>query len=80
MNWSDIEKFLAKENPLNNIPEIDFVPVRHGRWIIKHDPIKDPKGYFIRIVCSNCDLHTGEKSNYCPGCGAKMDGEEAPHA
>ena len=49
--------------------------VVNGRWIFKHDPITDPKGYFVRIVCSNCDLHTGQKSNYCPQCGAKMDGE-----
>ncbi len=49
-------------------------PVVHGRWIFKHNPIEDPKGYFIRIVCSECNLHTGQKSNYCPNCGAKMDG------
>lgn len=50
--------------------------VVHGRWIFKHNPIKDPKGYFIRIVCSECNLHTGQKSNYCPQCGAKMDLED----
>lgn len=53
----------------------DWMPVVHGRWIFKHNPITDPKGYFIRIVCSECNLHTGQKSNYCPQCGAKMDGE-----
>ena len=55
-------------------PTVDAVEVVHGRWIFKHDPITDPKGYFIRIVCSKCNLHTGQKSNYCPQCGAKMDG------
>lgn len=54
---------------------VDAVEVVHGQWIVKHNPITDPKGYFIRIVCSQCDLHTGQKSNYCPQCGAKMDGE-----
>ena len=52
----------------------EAVEVVHGRWIFKHNPITDPKGYFIRIVCSECNLHTGQKSNYCPQCGAKMDG------
>ena len=56
-------------------PTIDAQPVKHGRWIFKHNPITDPKKYFIRIVCSECNLHTGQKSNYCPNCGARMDGE-----
>ena len=55
-------------------PTVDAVEVVHGRWIFKHNPITDPKRYFIRIVCSECDLHTGQVSNYCPNCGAKMDG------
>ena len=66
-----------KEAP-NLTPGVDVVKVKHGRWIFKHNPITDPKGYFIRIVCSECNLHTGQKSNYCPQCGAKMDGEERP--
>ena len=58
---------------IDTIPRVDAVEVVHGRWIFKHNPITDPKRYFIRIVCSNCNLHTGQKSNYCPCCGAKMD-------
>lgn len=54
-------------------PTADSVEVVHGEWLFKHNPITDPKGYFVRIVCSECDLHTGQKSNYCPNCGAKMD-------
>jgi len=59
---------------LDRCPTVQAVEVVHGRWIFKHNPIEDPKGYFIRIVCSECNLHTGQKSNYCPQCGAKMDG------
>lgn len=54
-------------------PTADVVEVRHGRWIFEHDIFNDPKGYFIRIVCSECGLKTGQISNYCPMCGAKMD-------
>ena len=59
---------------IDTMPKVDAVEVVHGRWIFKHNPITDPKKYFIRIVCSECNLHTGQKSNYCPNCGAKMDG------
>lgn len=47
---------------------------RHGKWNYKWDAELDPKRLFVRIVCSECNLHTGQKSNYCPKCGAKMDG------
>ena len=60
---------------LMQAPAADVVEVKHGEWVFEHDPIKDPKKYFIRIVCSCCGLKTGEVSNYCPKCGAKMDGE-----
>ena len=48
---------------------------KHGRWHFKWDAERDPRRLFVRIVCSECNLHTGQKSNYCPNCGAKMDGE-----
>lgn len=48
---------------------IDVAPVVHGRWIkYQIPPI---------ICCSNCDWATDvEEKNfqYCPNCGAKMDG------
>lgn len=48
-----------------------FVPVRHGRWEV---------GYFHDRVCSCC-LHPDNDfddyaHNFCPNCGAKMDGGE----
>lgn len=57
-------------------PAVDAAPVVHGRWITR-------KGkWFSYFQCSVC----GEKisyptadgkalTNYCPNCGAKMDGE-----
>ena len=69
------EEYDAVLQTLDDADTVDAVEVVHGRWIFKHNPITDPKGYFIRIVCSECNLHTGQKSNYCPTCGAKMDGE-----
>lgn len=69
------KNFARVKRHIENAPAVDAVEVVHGHWIFKHNPIEDPKGYFIRIVCSECNLHTGQKSNYCPQCGAKMDGD-----
>lgn len=51
---------------LDNAPTID--PVRHGKWM------KEPREGVI-VVCSECHAGCFNKTNYCPLCGAKMDGE-----
>ena len=46
----------------------DVAPVRHGRWIASHDEF---------CACSICKypVYVGwNQTNYCPNCGAKMDG------
>lgn len=55
------------------IPAADVAPVRYGKWNVEWDAERDQKRLFVRIVCSNCGLKTGQKSNYCPNCGARMD-------
>ena len=51
-----------------NLPAADVAPVRHGRWI-------DAREYCGDYMCSNCEaLYGTNKFNYCPNCGAKMDG------
>lgn len=45
-----------------------FVPVRHGRWIASHNEF---------CACSICKYPVylmWDQTNYCPNCGAKMDG------
>ena len=58
---------LIRTMRLQDAPTVDAVEVVHGRW-------KEP--YLLYIVCSECG--TGyvkyETYNYCPNCGAKMDG------
>ena len=50
-------------------PAADVAPVVHGRWVeYQIPPI---------VCCSNCDWATDVKEKnfqYCPNCGAKMDG------
>lgn len=65
------------ENPeictqeINSIPASDVVPVVHGRWIPFHSKISGDIQY-----CSACEIGFVAKSDYCPHCGAKMDGGE----
>lgn len=50
----------------------DAEPVRHGEWIDHPD---DRCSLFNGWECSECkQIVSGGKGNYCPNCGAKMDG------
>lgn len=53
---------------IKDMPTVDAVEVVHGRWI----PCTNG-GYH----CSVCDKRFGFvfDNNYCPNCGAKMDGD-----
>lgn len=56
------------------LPEIDAEPVKHGKWIETNDETKKR--------CSECDVihliaqYPHGNANYCPNCGAKMNGGE----
>lgn len=55
---------------LTDIPAADVAPVVHSRWEYKCGEIKCPEcgNRIHRIDLSGC-------LNFCPNCGAKMDGE-----
>lgn len=68
------------KSAISNIPAVDAAPVVHGRWISWEEA-----GNFVpspdRHECSVCHdaaqvLVNGFEllSDYCPNCGAKMDG------
>lgn len=50
-------------------PAADVAPVVHGRWIPFHSKISGDIQY-----CSACEIGFAAKADYCPHCGAKMDG------
>ena len=56
-------------------PTEDVVEVVHGRW----EPRQDVIGFVRCSVCHDCNIYgdwaDGKKWNYCPNCGAKMDGD-----
>ena len=53
------------------IPAADVVPVVHGRWEQTEAPFMNECE-----DCSVCGYRTvwGHRYNFCPNCGAKMDG------
>ena len=53
---------------IEKAPTIDAVEVVHGRW----EWIDDEECGVYR--CSCCSGAIGYPTNYCPNCGAKMDG------
>ena len=57
---------------IENVPTADVEPVRHGKWTQMD---------LCEIRCSECGDFSPIKydwsedlTNYCPNCGAKMDG------
>ena len=55
---------------IKDAPTIDAEPVRHGEWEVVDEV--EPRRY----GCSSCKRISWNRSNYCPNCGAKMDGGE----
>ena len=78
------EKVLSKAAPVEGcfsdmisaydvimLPAADVAQVRHGRWGTHSDRPDS-------LICSVCncgfDMWKHDPHNYCPNCGAKMDG------
>lgn len=50
---------------IRNIPSADVAEVKHGKWKWRNGG-----------ECSECGFHNSNFDyNFCPNCGAKMDGE-----
>ena len=72
------EAFYYIANWLNKLSPADVVEIRQGKW-----KIEEYKNH-LNVVCSNCNKefyvykqgqYSIDRSNYCPNCGAKMNGE-----
>lgn len=69
---------VVDEDIVNEAHTLDVALVTHACW-------NDGPGYSVEIlrdwylqrtyVCSSCKTEEDKKTNYCPYCGAKMDGE-----
>lgn len=57
---------------VRNQPNIDAVPVVHGRWILER--IYRKCSLCEWIFCIRDEEGDLQKFNYCPNCGMPMDG------
>jgi hypothetical protein len=61
-------------------PLPDVQPVKHGRWIDIYEYCKvhdlRPSGLEVYYWCSKCDKAEKKTSDFCPNCGARMDGDK----
>lgn len=69
---------------LDKLPAADVQEVKHGHWIAEIRGLyhginllddKNFKGLSM-YSCSKCGEKVIFKGNYCPNCGAKMDGKD----
>ncbi len=65
--WGSVAAMLA-----DSIPAADVAPVVHARWIPFHSETAGDIQY-----CSNCKIGNAAKSDFCPHCGAIMDGGDS---
>lgn len=64
-------KGLEPSQYIEALPAADVAPVVHGRWMEHYrSGVTVAEGG----VSSCCDMWNDRRSNYCPNCGAKMDG------
>lgn len=66
--------------PMAIFPRADVQPVKRGKWIADN---RDCRGYADCFTCTHCKAwvytNTLMKNcdyDYCPNCGARMDGEQ----
>ena len=64
---------------ISQVDTIEAEPVKHGRWVGTADGYADGELVYDMWECSKCGYDADgadEKPswNYCPNCGAKMDG------
>lgn len=56
---------------LDEMPAADVAPVRHGCWVKEKS---DVLIHWHCSVCEKCYFLEEPNADYCPHCGAKMDG------
>ena len=70
--WTGIlQERTAFKYDLMDAPTIEAEPIRHGHWIDHTYKYRYPVG---RYECSMCGAAHDMEWDYCPTCGAHMDG------
>lgn len=53
---------------------IEALERKRGEWIF--NPSDAIEAMFTKPKCSECGFESADGGNYCPNCGARMDGEK----
>lgn len=67
--FEDYEVYSILFDNIDNMYPVNAVEQKQGHWI----PIKP---LLTAARCSECKSAFAEKTNYCPNCGTKMEGEK----
>ena len=64
---------------IEEAPTVDAVEVVHGKWLTWKEQF--PKTILnntetLGVFCSVCKMYADNDFDYCPNCGAKMDGDK----
>lgn len=67
---------------IDSEPAADVAPVRHGRWVDNHCTACGmmPMGDEMWEICDFEPPRFEKFMDYCPNCGAKMDGGDTDEA
>ena len=65
------DRYFSVKFDIENFPTVDVALIVHGRWETNSDRPDS-------LICSVCkcgfDMWKHDPHNYCPNCGAEMDG------
>lgn len=64
--YQDLWHYAEALDQIIELLDTDVTPVRNGRWEKEY-------GHYRCLLCNGLDDFA---DNYCPNCGARMDGDE----
>jgi len=79
--WENFDNLKQAKNDFDTIIDLQptVEPTKHGRWLYREEQFAFEKEPRITAGCSECGHSMYSKHdtrNYCPNCGARMDGGE----
>ena len=72
--WEYKKELCVLKPVIDAMPTVDAVEVVHGIWHERRFICMDSE-VMLGYRCSECNLTFDAETNYCPNCGAKMDGD-----
>ena len=77
-NWLNLRGETVEIIPIKIVenPTVDAVEVVHGQWVSEYEyDFMSCEDVRTGFSCNRCGCYYKKRSNYCPNCGAKMDGD-----